>query len=131
MIAAYFGRIALLDGRGQWVADMTWWPAEDEIPYTGWTRDGFIFVLRQPGRQAKSQITFYDPEHPIAAGRTAGLDPDRLVPYDIAEYEGLARDRGTLIVGSGHRVVGALLDTWHQIRFEPARNRLLCPFTGR
>jgi hypothetical protein len=125
LIAAYFDRITLLERQGKWVADMTWQPADDEIPYTGWTHDDTIFVLRQPSSRAKPRITFYDPEHPFEAGQPIGLDPDRLVPYDIAEYEGLARDRGTLIIGRGQHLAGALLDTWHQIRFEPARKRLL------
>ena len=102
-----------------------WDPADDEIPYTGWTRgDSTFFVLRHSSRQAKTKITFFDSEKPSAPTRALELDPDQLLPYDTTPCRRPSQDGCSLIIGD-QRATGHLLRTWQQIKFDPTQNTLL------
>lgn len=48
------------------------------------------------------------------------MDAEALVPYDVAAYKRLGRQRYVLVTGPGERAIAELLDRWSVGRFDPS-----------
>ena len=104
-------------GRSEWIAD------DEYTLYTDWTRWGMFFLIARQSPDSKTRLVFYDG---VAGQRVEAmdLDPVDLVPYDHGAYSLLPRHALTLMLSSGVRAAGVLLDSWHAARFDPLTDTL-------
>ena len=104
-------------GRAEWTAD------DEYTQYTDWTRWGMFFLIARESRDSKTRLVFYDG---VVGERVEAmdLDPVDLVPYDHERYATLPRRALTLVLSSGVRADGVLLDSWNAARFDPLTDTL-------
>lgn len=117
-------RLALLNGRGDLVADADWKSTDHRLPHTGWLPSGEIFfAIGRTSRRAKPRIGFFKAKDGSVIGKQL-LDPKRLVPYEAEKYRSVPRDRYSLIVPPSTRAVGSLLDVWNEVVYDQERKLL-------
>jgi hypothetical protein len=118
------GCVQILNKNGGDVASIPIRHPSFEYPEMFWWCDGRrIFVVNRESRKVKAKISFFD----STGGRLLGstdFDPLELLPYDQAAYSRIERDRYSLLIGSGTRSVGYLLDTWSHLEFDIERSLL-------
>lgn len=104
-------------GRADWLAD------DEYTLYTDWTQWGMFFLIARQSPDSRTRLVFYDG---VRGQRVDAmdLDPVDLVPYDHERYSTLPRRALTLVLSSGVRAAGVLLDTWHAARFDPRTSTL-------
>jgi hypothetical protein len=104
-------------GRAEWTAD------DEYTLYTDWTRWGLFFLIARQSPHSRTRLVFYDG---VGGQRVDAmdLDPVDLVPYDHGTYSTLPRRDLTLVLSSGVRAAGVLLDVWHAARFDPLTDAL-------
>lgn len=83
-----------------------------------------FFLLAPQSGHAKTMLTFYRGQDG-ALRETFDLDPIDIVPYDREKYVVPPRDRFCLVNSPTMGSVGALLDTWSDVRFDQSTSTLL------
>jgi hypothetical protein len=115
---------ALMDREGTQHGAVAWKTAENGRLWGYWAKAGqWLFLLGRESSSAGTMLTFYRGED-AQFGEAHQLDPRDLIPYDAREYEAVPRGRFSLIINSGTRAVGSLLDTWHGVEFDRASDTL-------
>jgi hypothetical protein len=91
----------------------------------GWTANGMFCFCTGPGSGGKgTALLFFDPRSAERVAEQA-LDPVQVVPYNVADYEGISRGTYSLVLGPSGRGVGSLLDDWSDILVDRATGRLM------
>ena len=117
------GRVTVLDAAGHGF-DVPIPHPRYELPDTFWWPDGQrFFVVSRTSDDAKTRLSFFDATRGASLA-SADFDPVDLVPYDQDSYRRVLRDRFSLHHASGIRTVGALLDTWSEVEFDPGTQLL-------